>query len=1783
MNQSPAGASDSDKALRLFQYLARLTELRSKVVMDVNSYEQVLWFNDIPQEPECDVIRGISEGSERTFWLRVRRPLQPTFPAAPEECIPWIGDAYIETPGEFPDLKSEITSLEDFEDPDEGLVKRTVVLTIEEAPQIAASWERYRPKWEAWSAAKVRATKVQSIYSKLYAIHEDSERKSEQYELIVGLGALTWKASNGLIRRHLLTIPAKVGLDVTTGHITVSPVNGSHLSFEEEMLTAQEQPQRKEVVATVTSLKELGTDIFSSRAVEDALTLWLFRAHENGVLDPDFAASSKASSKPLNSPSVAMDPALILRKRTQRSLLRMYESIGKEIEEEGAIPDNIIDLIEARGTELEPGEATNKPFTPSRTFFPLPSNAAQESIIEGLERNRGVVVQGPPGTGKSHTIANLISHLLAEGKRVLVTSHTDQALKVLRDKLPEDLAELCVGVVGAGKDGASDLEKSIIAIDREYSKNNWESNLKTLIEKSEKSLELEEEKRALLLAKARDFRRTQVEVCGYGKYRSTPSLSAALLKINEEHSWLSDEVEGESISTGALSKLRKLFQDYNDIVTEEAAKEFPSDMPDPLSFAALLREAEETQRLLPVTPSNYALKLKKLTPGDISALREMLSDLENKIYAVDNLESEWAGDLSSSVLKGSLKKVNALKRSATASFDALERLQSFAAAHVTYVDPAKLPLLISQCGLLHNYLVAGGKLKKFGRPTEGAKRSAVFLEEVTVAGNPVSTASDCANALHVLSIEAELLESLAEWEDKLNLPASPVKKRAILKEAMEELEELSDLHGIVARLNVFFAGLRLDGPAWHSREARDEISIALAELALEKTFLEKEAAVEEVITFFENARLESGASQYVQLAFQAVSMRNVEAYARVYEDILRFKSAGIDIEIRDELFNSLYLRAPQLVNDLKATFEDGIWESRINSISDAWDWKRTFTERERMLEANNSNLALSQLSACDSRIKSLVGELAKNKAWLHALKRLTPSDLQHLRAYKEALKRLGKGTGKSAVAERRNAQVHMDASQAAVPAWIMPIYRIAETLAPERHAFDVVIVDEASQSGVEALFLMWMAKKIVVVGDDKQISPEVVGLKVDGVEELQKQYLYDVPMQDNFSLKSSFFDQASVRYQGRIMLSEHFRCMPEIIEFSNRLMYNGKLLPLKQFGKDRLPPLKATYVPGAEEVKKGSQSFNEREAKAIVDAIISCVADPAYAGRSFGVISLLGPLQAQRIESMLLERLGVEEMLARNIRCGDAPGFQGDERDVIFLSMVKAPSASGARTPALGDYKNSQRFNVAASRAESQMWLFHSVTQDDLNPACVRSKLLQHMTNPEDREVAEELKGVTRNEPHPVFDSLFEQRVYLDIISKGYEVVPQWETLGRRIDLVVVGENGRLAVECDGDYWHGPEQYEADLARERDLQRVGWEFFRIRGSEYYLNEEESLLPLWSMLDAKGIMPKGWIPPVEEKVESIVEGIEAPSSAMPAVEEVAAETQAAEAAENKVQATIPNTPDVPASENCERDTSVNFKQRPSQDEQEVPDASEDEFVDDVEVEGRFTKETLDYIRQLVDPEKKKYALACAQFYVGMTDAPSEPDRPWVENVRYRVRRFQKAPAPPEAEPSKGKEGGRSAGAQQAPRRKREEADANRLSSELRERLTNETIDYIQRLINPEKKAYAIAYAAAYAGVTSMPSEPNQPWAKAVRNRVHHFQQLSSPSKSQPEESFGSGFKKRLTRRTVEYTQRLMDPERKSYALAYAQFAIGAAGKPEEPNQPWAEGVRSKIRRLQRGGA
>lgn len=457
---------------------------------------------------------------------------------------------------------------------------------------------------------------------------------------------------------------------------------------------------------------------------------------------------------------------------------------------------------------------------------------------------------------------------------------------------------------------------------------------------------------------------------------------------------------------------------------------------------------------------------------------------------------------------------------------------------------------------------------------------------------------------------------------------------------------------------------------------------------------------------------------------------------------------------------------------------------------------------------------------------------------------------QALRGWKQSMEKIGKGTGKNAEFYRKQAKEKITLCQKAVPVWIMPMNKVIDTLNPGKNKFDIVIVDEASQADISALVLLYMAKKVIIVGDDKQVSPSAVGEKIEKQNILRDKYLKGVISNDDlYGTRSSLYSIASTTYQP-LMLREHFRCVPEIIGYSNKTSYDYKIKPLRETYSSKLKPAVISYRVDGEREEKSK--INKIEAETIVSLISSCLEEKLYENSTFGIISLLGQEQVEYIQKLLVDKIGTAEIEKHNILCGDSSHFQGDERDVIFLSMVD--SNKNSSTPLIKktegtDNLNKKKYNVAASRAKDQMWIIHSLDfRNDLKDGDIRKEFLEFGENQKAFMQDSEIKSKS--------DSVFEEEVAKYLSARNYNIKQQWEVGAYRIDMVVSYKNEKTAIECDGERWHSSEeQIKNDIERQEVLERCGWNFIRIRGSKYFRNPGLTMQEVEIELNKRGIYPE----------------------------------------------------------------------------------------------------------------------------------------------------------------------------------------------------------------------------------------------------------------------------------------------------------------------------------------
>jgi very-short-patch-repair endonuclease len=508
---------------------------------------------------------------------------------------------------------------------------------------------------------------------------------------------------------------------------------------------------------------------------------------------------------------------------------------------------------------------------------------------------------------------------------------------------------------------------------------------------------------------------------------------------------------------------------------------------------------------------------------------------------------------------------------------------------------------------------------------------------------------------------------------------------------------------------------------------------------------------------------------------------------------------------------------------------------------EAWLWRQLEQELKTRADKSIEDLQ-AEIDSTKDRIRSVTTELISCRAWARQAEKTFLDQRQGLMGWLKVVKKLGRwGTVKKAALLKRQAQENLVKARSAVPIWIMPTSRVVESFRPSGDKFDVAIVDEASQCDLTALVVLYLARTVIIVGDHEQVSPAAVGEDQSFVERLVHEYLEDVPNKALYDGRLSIYDLARQSFGEMVCLVEHFRSVPEIINFSNELAYEWHIKPLRESNSSAWRPTTVAYrVESSAIVGK----LNRVEAMVAASIIVSACEQPEYSNATFGAISMVGEETAFEIDRILRLRIDPVEYQKRKMRCGNPAHFQGDERHVMVIAMVDVPEDGPRSLRSDDEWK--KRFNVAASRPQDQLWVVHSLDPaTDLKSGDLRRRLIEHARDPKALKIAVEMAAARAESP-------FETAVIKRLVAAGYRVRPQFPVGHYRIDIVVEGATSRLAIECDGDRYHPLETLDDDLARQEILERLGWRFSRIRGSAFFTDPDRAMNPVFEKLDALGI-------------------------------------------------------------------------------------------------------------------------------------------------------------------------------------------------------------------------------------------------------------------------------------------------------------------------------------------
>ena len=1448
-------ASGLRRAKQTFQFLRAFNAQNNPVVRQIADQPWHYLLQDLPDHSTITVSWPDEEtDQESPFTLVIERASRTASPSPPEAIKSWVESGWKKLESKIRIREQRAIESED----------GTVLVRFDDDADRLQALRKWKEKRDQWIKEERPARESLKLFKEIYSLRGRLEREAEQIELILGNGILNWRVEGGGVHHPILSRKLRLTFDPGIPAFTIEEAEPSTELYSSLFRVLSDV----EGESIASSREELDQANFHPVGHEDTngfLTRIVNSLSDEGQFVKEPVEGEKGY------PRMIREPVIYLRKRVL-GFATAIEGVLERIEENEAPPRPLQDIV---GVQQPPSDANDETTEGPDLLLSKPSNKAQRKVVERLEKYGAVVVQGPPGTGKTHTIANLMGHLLAHGNSILVTSQTSKALRRVREQVVEPLRSLCVSALGADVQSRDELEHAVSQMASrlgEYDTRELKEEASRLTaQRTDLKSKLAKKKNELRRARRSEYEDIVIDGEGFHPTEAAKKVE----REREEHGWIPGPVSlgaplplSEEEFVELYSTNRKISGDEE----EELQADLPSidSIPSPArleKYQAAKQELDECDlgKGKSYWEGHCSLSVRKLEEVREGLTESLLSGFQKaEPWELDALEAGRRGEGRREAWEELLALIERTARLA----DNHEHYRIKHNPQLSDDKPVSEQLKIAT--EITNHLDNGGGLGTLtlmwhsdwkecintwsanGIPPETQEEFRALKEKAELQGlrdkltDYWSRLASNSERLPVEELGSEPEETLRQYRQLIKSHLGWYEER--FEPALNRLREAG-----FSWKEVYNATPPVSGQRGRLRRLQKAVQQTLGYIESQEWRLRKEQIQSwksnQLQSLGEKADIsESNIVVDLHHSFQNEELPNYRESYHTLERLHKIKEVS---KRRRSLLKKIEAVAPQWATHIRDRVHPHDQHIPPGNPKLAWRWRQLSSELNRRAAVSVDTIQ-REIETLENELRITTLRLIEKRSWKAQIERIEAdqSRRQALIGWADTQRKIGKGYGKNVSRLRRKAREQMKKCQEAVPSWIMPLSGVVENFDARTTQFDVAVIDEASQVDVKGLLLFYLAKQVVVVGDHKQVSPSAVGEKTEEVNYLIDEHLQGIPNNHLYDGKTSVYDLARASFGGSIGLREHFRCVPEIIQFSNALAYEFEIKPLRDASTVELKPhVIAHRVQGATYKNK----VNEKEAVHVASLVAALTEDESYDGKSIGVVSLVGERQAERIEELLRTHLDpVVYERDHQILTGNPAQFQGDERDVMFLSVVNAPSEGGGPLRRRTRDLFKQRFNVAASRARDQMWVVHSLNpQTDLKGGDLRRRLIEHAQDPTQlMEVAESEMGET--------ESPFEERVLRRLRGEGYRVKPQWEVGAYRIDLVVEGSDGtKLAVECDGERYHPPEKLEEDMERQAILERLGWKFVRIRGSVFFRDPDKAMEPVFEQLEEMGIDRAGY--------------------------------------------------------------------------------------------------------------------------------------------------------------------------------------------------------------------------------------------------------------------------------------------------------------------------------------
>ncbi len=1067
-------------------------------------------------------------------------------------------------------------------------------------------------------------------------------------------------------------------------------------------------------------------------------------------------------------------------------------------------------------------EEVDQKIDPEKVFTPLNCDSSQLVAVEASGESQDFVLEGPPGTGKSETIANIICNNIARGRKVLFVAEKMAALHVVYRRMEKvGLDHLCLELHSNKANKKAVLEQLKAATDRreEAESEGWIQSVNQLKEKRDRLNGF-----VTALHKKSDF--------------GISARDAIAREVLYKHDHLLDlgwplGFAGAPVSdTEGVEKLletaRACAIAYSDVSSLDAAL-FRTVSARQWSNAWQSKAVDCLRRYHSAISDMYSSATSLANSFNI----DEPIDTPKKAFSASSLASlvQYSESASFSYLVNNSGK------------EALENLANLAEKKALYdtkladIDHSITPKILADTPTSEWVLKYRSSkdswvkriFARFSINSEAKKLGYSKFADLDIVDD-LAQAAEIHKDIEELSVSFEADGIWSGWDT-----------------SSESLHDSAKLGGKFRR-SLLNAMRLTDDPG-------SVVSAIKSKLVDGREFIESSKVVTEKMTFSEHWE------KYIAVAQEAKDFQLEFSEDQRYEDLSKAIPILIDSAAKFKPWSE-WLSAKDSASRLQLDALTRALESRTVLPENAegevmtafckWLAPQLIDESEELREFKASSheqtiVDFRQLDAHVAETTSAYVSAIAAKAVPDPFAKDSPAEFGVLA--RELQKKTRHKPVRTLFEEMGERLLDL------CPCMMMSPLSVAQFLPTHFNGFDLVVFDEASQMTTwDSVGAIARGKNVIVVGDPKQMPPTSFFSSAVDVDDPDEEDM------------ESILDQALAARLPHLRLKGHYRSRHEtLIAFSNSKYYENSLVTYPSCDTKE-SAVSLHRVNGV--YSKGKGRNNPIEAKAVVEEIVRRLTDPDQCMQSIGVVTL-NTEQQRTVEDLLDEARREHPAIETYFHTTDdydgvfvknLESVQGDERDVIMLSLGYGPIEAGSKTMSmnfgpLNKAGGERRLNVAITRATTEVVIFSSFDSSMIDLTRTSSVAVEHLKHY--LEFAEKgpialAEQATAEYGVDQFDSDFEQAVALALREKGWKVQTQIGVSKFRIDLGIVHPDQPgvylAGVECDGATYHSsPSARDRDRVRHIVLENLGWRLIRLWSTDYFQDRDEAITRVDSAL------------------------------------------------------------------------------------------------------------------------------------------------------------------------------------------------------------------------------------------------------------------------------------------------------------------------------------------------